>query len=74
MRRHVVTTPQLFVLAGTRVALGLGAGLLLSSWIEPKRRQQAGWALLLAGALSTLPIGLHLFEPAPRIIRHDLAA
>ncbi len=44
------------LIAGTRVALGAGIGLLLSDRLTEDQRKAAGWALLAVGVLTTIPI------------------
>jgi hypothetical protein len=44
------------LIAGTRVALGVGIGLLLSDRLNNDQRKSAGWALLGVGILTTIPI------------------
>lgn len=56
MIRREVTLPQLGLIAGTRMALGVGIGLLAASRLQPNARRAAGWSLLVAGALSTIPL------------------
>lgn len=43
-------------MAGTRVALGVGIGLLLSNRFNKDERKAAGLALLAVGILTTIPI------------------
>jgi hypothetical protein len=50
------TIPEIILIAGTRVALGVGVGLLLSDRLNEDQRKAAGWALLAVGVLSTIPI------------------
>ena len=50
------TVPEIMLLAGTRVALGVGVGLLLSDRLNEDQRKAAGWALLAVGVLTTIPI------------------
>ncbi|HEY4362475.1 MAG TPA: hypothetical protein VGN17_15990 [Bryobacteraceae bacterium] len=50
------TIPEIMLIAGTRVALGLGLGLLLSDRLNNDQRKAAGWALLAVGVLTTVPI------------------
>jgi hypothetical protein len=50
------TIPEMMLIAGTRVALGVGAGLLISSRLNEDQRKAAGWALLAVGVLTTIPI------------------
>ena len=51
-----LTIPELMLIAGTRVALGVGIGLLLSDRLSKDQRKAAGWALFAVGALTTIPI------------------
>jgi len=51
-----VTLPELGLIAGTRVALGVGVGLLIANGLDEDQRRAAGWALLLVGALATIPL------------------
>ena len=44
------------LIAGTRVALGMGLGLLISDRLNKDQRKAAGWALFGVGALTTIPI------------------
>jgi hypothetical protein len=44
------------LIAGTRVALGAGLGLLISGRLNRDQRKGAGWALLAVGVLTTIPI------------------
>ena len=46
------------MIAGTRVALGMGIGLLLSNRLNKDQRKAAGWALFGVGVLTTIPIAL----------------
>jgi hypothetical protein len=51
-----VTLPQLMLIAGTRVALGAGIGLLVADKLNPQARKGAGSALFAVGALTTVPL------------------
>ena len=44
------------MIAGTRVALGVGIGLLLSTRLRKAERRAAGWALFAVGAFTTIPL------------------
>ena len=48
--------PEIMLVAGTRVALGVGVGLLLSDRLNKDQRKAAGWALLAVGVVTTIPI------------------
>jgi hypothetical protein len=65
LTQRAVTIPGIMLIAGTRVALGVGVGLLISGWLNKDERQAAGWALLGVGALSTLPIVKGLLAKPP---------
>ncbi len=62
LKEKKVTVPQLILIAGTRVALGAGLGLLLSEKLNKDERKGAGWALLLFGAATTVPLALGLLH------------
>src|SRR5579863_150529 len=44
------------LIAGTRAALGIGIGLLISDRLNDDQRKAAGWALLAVGVVTTIPI------------------
>jgi hypothetical protein len=56
MKTRSMTIPELALIAGTRVALGIGIGLLIAGKMSNQTRKSLGAALLSAGALSTVPI------------------
>jgi hypothetical protein len=56
MREKALTIPEIAIIAGTRVAFGVGLGLLLADKLPRDTRKGAGCALLLVGALLTIPI------------------
>ena len=56
MKERVFTIPEIALIAGTRVALGAGAGLLLAGKMNDNKRQGAGWALFAVGVLTTIPL------------------
>jgi 4-amino-4-deoxy-L-arabinose transferase-like glycosyltransferase len=58
MKTTTLTLPELAAIAGTRVALGAGAALLLAGRLSRKQRTAAGWPLFLIGAASTVPLAL----------------
>jgi hypothetical protein len=51
-----LTIPEIMLIAGTRVALGVGIGLLLSDRLNKDQRRGAGWALFAVGVLTTIPL------------------
>ena len=56
MKERTLTIPEIMLIAGTRVALGAGIGLILADRLSEDRRRGAGWALLAIGVLTTLPL------------------
>ena len=56
MKERTLTMPDLALIAGTRIALGAGIGLLLADRLNEDRRKGAGWALLAVGVLTTIPL------------------
>ena len=66
MKDRILTIPELILIAGTRVALGVGIGMLIADQFTDKERRAAGWALVGVGALSTVPIVMNvLSKPQP---------
>jgi hypothetical protein len=57
-----VSIPELALVAATRGAAGVGIGLLLSNALSRQKRKAIGLPLLIAGALSTIPIAMRLFH------------
>lgn len=53
-----VTVADIILIAGTRVVLGAGIGLLLSSRLNNDQRKAAGLSLALVGGLITIPLAL----------------
>jgi hypothetical protein len=56
LTERAFTIPEIMLVVGTRVALGVGVGLLISDRLTKDQRKGAGWALLAVGVLSTIPI------------------
>ena len=44
MKDRILTIPELILIAGTRVALGVGIGLLIADKLTDNERRAAGWA------------------------------
>jgi hypothetical protein len=65
LTEKALTIPENMLIAGTRVALGVGVGLLISDRLNEDQRKAAGWALLAVGVLTTIPIVAgHPYEAA----------
>jgi hypothetical protein len=60
MKERGLTIPEVMLIGGTRVALGVGLGLLLGNKFSRDARKGAGWALLAIGVLSTVPLVMHV--------------
>jgi len=56
MKRTSLTVPEVLLLAGTRVALGIGVGLLISEKLDRDVRRGVGVALFAVGAITTVPL------------------
>jgi hypothetical protein len=62
MMKAELTMPEIALLAGTRGMLGAGAGLLLADRLSDDQRKAVGWTLLIAGAISTIPLLLEVLS------------
>ena len=62
MIERKLSIAEIILLAGTRVALGAGIGLLLSSRLNNDQRKAAGWALALVGGLTTIPLAMDVLS------------
>jgi hypothetical protein len=58
MMERKLTIAEIILIAGTRVALGAGIGLLLSPRLNNDQRKAAGVALAIVGGLTTIPLAL----------------
>jgi hypothetical protein len=58
MKSKTFSITELMLLVGTRVALGMGIGLLLSGRLDKGVRLGAGRALAAVGVLTTIPFVL----------------
>jgi hypothetical protein len=67
-----LTIPEIMLIAGTRVALGVGLGLLISDRLTKDQRKGAGWALLAIGVFSTIPIVTGVLAKPPVAARPPL--
>lgn len=72
MRSTTLALPELFLIAGTRAALGLGVGFLIADRITPERRKSLSRTLIGIGALSTIPLAWRVFrKKAPQKPSHS---
>jgi hypothetical protein len=65
MKERSVTLPEIALIVGTRVALGIGIGLLISDRLKRDQRTGAGWALFGVGVLTTIPIAIGILSKRP---------
>jgi uncharacterized membrane protein YqgA involved in biofilm formation len=62
MIERKLTITEILLIAGTRVALGAGIGLLLSGRLNDDQRKAAGVALALIGGLTTIPLAINVIS------------
>jgi hypothetical protein len=60
MKERTLTIPEIMLIAGTRLALGAGIGLLVADKLNKDHRRGAGWALLAVGVLTTFPLVMNV--------------
>jgi EamA domain-containing membrane protein RarD len=60
MRERQLSIADIFLIGGTRVALGIGIGLLISERFNQDQRKAAGWSLLAMGAVTTIPLAINV--------------
>jgi len=58
MTETKLTIADIILIAGTRVVLGAGIGLLISTRMNNDQRKAAGLSLALVGGLTTIPLAL----------------
>ena len=56
LKERGMTIPELMLIAGTRIALGIGIGLLIGDRLNSDQRKAAGWALPGFGIATTIPL------------------
>ena len=61
MKERKLTLPEIGLIASTRGMLGAGIGLLLADKLSDDQRRAIGWTLLLVGAVTTIPLVMHVF-------------
>ena len=60
-----LTIPEIMLIGGTRVALGVGIGLLISDRLNEDQRKAAGWVLLAVGVVTTIPLVMGVLAKPP---------
>ncbi|MCI0350603.1 MAG: hypothetical protein L0Z53_14360 [Acidobacteriales bacterium] len=66
MLQRTLTIAELILIAGTRVALGAGVGLLFSNRLTRGERRAAGIALAVVGGLTTIPLAMSVLREDKR--------
>ena len=62
LKERKVTIPELMLIGGTRVALGLGIGLLIRDKLNKDQRRAAGLALVIVGVVTTIPLAIEVLS------------
>jgi hypothetical protein len=62
MNKLVLSLPTLGFIVGTRAALGVGIGLLLSGRLAESRRRAVGLTLVAIGVATTIPAAMAVFH------------
>lgn len=65
MVERKLSIAEIILIAGTRVALGVGIGLLLSTRFSSDQRKGAGVALAVVGGLTTIPLAIGIIGKRP---------
>jgi len=55
-----IRVPDLILWTGTRVALGVGIGMLISRGLSKDAMKAAGLALTVVGGLTTIPLAISI--------------
>lgn len=64
MAQPTLRGPEIALFAGTRIALGIGIGLLFAGRLSSDQRKGAGVALTVVGALTTIPLAVQVITRA----------
>ena len=67
-----LSVPDIILIAGTRVALGVGIGLLLSDRLSREQRKAAGLALVGVGVATTIPLAISVIGKREDVSSMDL--
>lgn len=66
MKNVLLDLPTLGFIVGTRAALGVGIGLLLSERLSAERRRAIGSTLIAIGAAATVPAAMSVIRSVRR--------
>ena len=73
MRERRLTMADIFLIGGTRLALGVGIGLLISGRLNQDQKKAAGWTLFAVGVVSTIPLAMNLVGRKTDLASSDAA-
>ena len=59
-RETTISLPELSLVAGSRMIMGSGIGLLMADRLDRDQRKAVGWTLAIVGALITIPIAIEV--------------
>jgi hypothetical protein len=71
MKNVLLNLPTLGFIVGTRAALGVGIGLLISERLSTERRRAIGAALFAVGAATTVPAAISVIRSVRRSKRRE---
>jgi len=74
MTERVLTIAEIMLIAGTRVVLGAGIGLLLAGRLNKDQCKAVGLALTVVGGFTTIPLALGVVGKKSRISEIRAAA
>jgi hypothetical protein len=74
MIQRTLTGPEIALIAGTRAALGVGIGLLISGRLSRDQRRAAGVALTIVGAITPIPLAMQVITKERGAEKRTLAA
>jgi hypothetical protein len=55
-----ITLPEMILWTGTRIALGVGVGMLVSRVLSKDAMKAAGLALTVVGGFTTIPLAISI--------------
>jgi hypothetical protein len=62
MKKHVVTIPEVGLIAVTRAMLGAGIAFLVCDKLAPAQRRAIGWTLVAVGIVTTVPLAIEVLN------------
>ena len=60
MIERTITLPEMILWTGTRVALGVGVGMLVSRGLSKDAMKATGLALTVVGGFTTIPLAISI--------------